>query len=446
MNWTIKTVKNKIWQVSTMILISRWLALAQDFFLCRYFVTSSSVSDAFFTSFKLPNLIRRLIGEGSTGSTLVPIVSGLVKQNKQATAGRLLLAYIIFFGSIFSLLAVIIWQKPLLLMNYFAPGLSLETNSHVFEFFPKMFLFIIFISACEVLNVGLRATGNFKAPAFGPILFHLFFIASTFIAWTNDFHATFLAWTIGFIGLIKLAFRLFSFIKTTNIPLLLPDKEVLLMFKDTFLSMLPLLLGTGIVQTHIFAETIVGSYLKNGEISALHYVLKIFSTPQMILISSISVVTLSALSFCFGSKPIRYHYFAFKIGWVSFLISSFFAILMFLFAPEIFHFFCTNKEKFLPQMIQAFRLLVPIMPISILNSILFSILYTSRYRLIPATVSGIGVIINISLSAAMINSRGFEALILGFVANQIFIFLTLPIFIWYLELIKIFPRSKKIWL
>ena len=35
------------------------------------------ISDAFFVSFKLPNLFRRLFAEGSLNSAFIPVVSGI---------------------------------------------------------------------------------------------------------------------------------------------------------------------------------------------------------------------------------------------------------------------------------------------------------------------------------------------------------------------------------
>ena len=62
--------------ISSLTFLSRILGYARDLFIAR-FIGAGFISDAFFVSFKLPNLFRRLFAEGAMNSAFIPVVSGI---------------------------------------------------------------------------------------------------------------------------------------------------------------------------------------------------------------------------------------------------------------------------------------------------------------------------------------------------------------------------------
>src|SRR5262245_66590318 len=60
--------------VSSFTLLSRILGFVRDFFIARVF-GAGLVTDAFFVAFRIPNLLRRLFGEGAFSQAFVPILS-----------------------------------------------------------------------------------------------------------------------------------------------------------------------------------------------------------------------------------------------------------------------------------------------------------------------------------------------------------------------------------
>ena len=60
--------------VSSFTLLSRILGFVRDFFIARVF-GAGLATDAFFVAFRIPNLLRRLFGEGAFSQAFVPILS-----------------------------------------------------------------------------------------------------------------------------------------------------------------------------------------------------------------------------------------------------------------------------------------------------------------------------------------------------------------------------------
>ena len=59
-------------QVSGFTAISRVLGFVRDIFIAKYLGTGL-FGDAFFSAFRLPNLFRRIFGEGAFNAAFVPM-------------------------------------------------------------------------------------------------------------------------------------------------------------------------------------------------------------------------------------------------------------------------------------------------------------------------------------------------------------------------------------
>ncbi len=83
-----KTLKN-IGQVSFLTMVSRCLGLTRDLLSAGVFGASVAM-DAFVTAFSLPNLFRRLLGEGALTAAFVPTLQEELHERGQAGAFALL--------------------------------------------------------------------------------------------------------------------------------------------------------------------------------------------------------------------------------------------------------------------------------------------------------------------------------------------------------------------
>ena len=68
-------------------MVSRVLGFARDMLIAAI-LGAGPIADAFVVALKLPNLFRRLFGEGAFNAAFVPSFSGLLTAEGQAVAGR----------------------------------------------------------------------------------------------------------------------------------------------------------------------------------------------------------------------------------------------------------------------------------------------------------------------------------------------------------------------
>ena len=66
---------------------SRMLGFARDMLIAAM-LGAGPVADAFFVALRLPNLFRRLFGEGAFNAAFVPAFSGLLRRRGPAAAAR----------------------------------------------------------------------------------------------------------------------------------------------------------------------------------------------------------------------------------------------------------------------------------------------------------------------------------------------------------------------
>ena len=75
--------------VSSMTLISRILGFVRDALIARVF-GAGFATDAFFTAFKLPNLLRRVFAEGAFSQAFVPVLAEYKNQRGEQETRHLL--------------------------------------------------------------------------------------------------------------------------------------------------------------------------------------------------------------------------------------------------------------------------------------------------------------------------------------------------------------------
>ena len=170
----------KISVVSSLTILSRMLGLLRDilFFTC---FGVSPIGGAFILAFTIPNLFRRMLGEGTLSSAFIPVYSETEKKHSLADAHdilnqvltRLLVLLIVLSVAIciFSWIAsgyqwgdVVRWKNGLLL------------NSIIFPY-------VLFICLSAIMVGALQVHGKFFAGAFSPIILNLFMISCLLISY-----------------------------------------------------------------------------------------------------------------------------------------------------------------------------------------------------------------------------------------------------------------------
>ena len=175
----ISKVAGRARVVALATLASRVLGLIRDIVLGNTF--GSQATDAFFVAFTIPNLMRRLIGEGALTIAFVPIFTQSLGQGRERA--REVFDATWTLGGLVGLLVMGVGiPLALPLVELFAPGFAatpgkLEMTASLLQWcFPYIFFLVLVAVAMGTLN----SVGHFLSPALAPILLNLCLISAAF--------------------------------------------------------------------------------------------------------------------------------------------------------------------------------------------------------------------------------------------------------------------------
>ncbi len=157
--------------VSGFTALSRLLGLVRDVLMAGFFGTSLVMS-AFVVAFTIPNLFRRLFGEGALSSALVPVLVE-TREKEGDDVAWLLINRVLF------LLAVVLTFSTavVILCALFAPVANAKTAA-VLDLLQIMMPYMIFICLAAVSMGILNSFHHFAISAFAPCILNLLWIAT----------------------------------------------------------------------------------------------------------------------------------------------------------------------------------------------------------------------------------------------------------------------------
>ncbi len=283
--------------ISAATLLSRLLGFIRDMVIANYLGTSLA-ADAFFVAFRIPNLLRRLFGEGSLTSAFIPVFSSYLADGRRSEARKiaqtamtltaLCLAVVTLCGVIFSP-----W-----IIQIIAPGFAAVPAKFQLTIFLNrlMFPYILLISLVALAMGILNADNHFLAPALAPVLLNLCMIAAA-LGLTPFFNNAATALAIGVLagGLTQLGMQL-PVLKKHGFPLRPRCDFHHPAIKKVLSLMGPSLLGLAITQITIFCNTLLASFLADGSISYLYFADRLIQFPLGVFAVALGTAVLPALS------------------------------------------------------------------------------------------------------------------------------------------------------
>lgn len=278
-------------------LLSRIFGFLRDMVVAAFFGAGLK-TDAFFVAFRIPNLLRRLIAEGSLTVSFVPVFTEYLKTRTREEVEEL--ANSAF--TVLSLLLVIITLLGIvlspLIVTLTAPGFRKIPHHYELTVFLTrlMFPYIFFISLVALCMGILNSLRHFAAPALSPILLNLALIgAAVFLR--NFFTEPVYALAIGVLlgGFLQLTFQ-WPFLKRMGIRLKFNLNFRHPGVRRIGMLMLPAVLGAAIYQINVFIGTILASLLPKGSVSYLYYADRIVELPLGVFAFAVGTAALPSLS------------------------------------------------------------------------------------------------------------------------------------------------------
>lgn len=283
--------------VGAATMVSRVFGLLRDVVIAAFF-GASWMTDAFWVAFRIPNMFRRLLGEGSLTISFVPVFTEyLEKKNKEEALD---LAYHTF--TILSILLAIVSVAGIILspviIGLIAPGFISETKQFGLAIFLNrlMFPYIFFISLVALCMGILNSFRHFTAPALSPVMLNIAMIFSAF-AFRDWFDEPITALAVGVLigGMLQLAMQwpfLMKFGVRFKFRLNLKHPGV----RQIALLMAPAVLGAGVATINVFVGTILASLLPGGSVTYLFYADRIMELPLGVFAIAIGTASLPTFS------------------------------------------------------------------------------------------------------------------------------------------------------
>ncbi|WP_243369174.1 murein biosynthesis integral membrane protein MurJ [Microvirga solisilvae] len=275
---------------------SRILGFVRDMLFAQA-LGAGPVADAFLTAFRLPGLVRRVVGEGGLNPALIPQLSRLEPKDAATMAGDVISIFALALMALTALVEIGAGLVALLL----APGLHDDEGTWALVTlytrlsFPIVFSVTLSSIAAAILNM----RGRYGATAFAPLVINAALIA-TLVVLEGGFampFATKAAWLAG-------ASSVAGFIQLLIVLAALRHGEKLVRFrkphwspvlKSLLLAGFPALIASGAVQLFILAGTMVASFWPSG-ISWIYYAERVMQLPLGLIAALGSSVLLPELA------------------------------------------------------------------------------------------------------------------------------------------------------
>lgn len=244
--------------VTLLTLLSRFSGLARDAVQSRVF-GAGPVMSAFGFGFQIPNLFRRLFGEGALTASFVPVYARLDRDDA-ALARR-------FAGTLLTLLATFLSALTVLgvAIAMLLPAKDAEAAVGL-RLLAIMMPYMPMVCVVALMGSVLGVHGKFGPAAFSPILLNLGIIAAALLAkWTpGDAHdessrIVWVAIAVVVSGVVQVTWMGWS-MRGQGIRPMLALAACRAPVMETIRSTLPMLVGLGVFQLNVLMDSLIACY------------------------------------------------------------------------------------------------------------------------------------------------------------------------------------------
>ena len=266
--------------VAALTLASRITGLLRDVVTGYYFGTGIA-ADAFFVAFRLPNLLRRFVGEGAISVAFIPVFTEYLARRPAAEAERAFRAVVTGFAVILAGVTVLGMILAPYWLALLAPGFSAQPEAMALTVRLTRWLFpyLLLVSLVALLGGFLNALRHFLAPALSPMLLNLATIACAVVlipVLPTPVFALVAGVLLG--GVLQLALQVVPLARRgiSFVPRWEPRHPAL---RRALRLLAPSALGAAVYQINVMLSTSLASVLRAGSVSALWYAGRIFEFP-----------------------------------------------------------------------------------------------------------------------------------------------------------------------
>jgi len=277
--------------IAALTMLSRVCGLVREAAISALGATKTM--GAFRVAFSIPNLFRRLFGEGAASAAFVPIFTE-VAQKEGWDKARTVLANVAGLLAVLLGAIVVIGELVLLGILMFAPSSALDAQHMGLTVQLTMIVLPFMLTVCLLAmgSAALNCKGHFAYPAFAPIMLNLFLIAAAMAVHGLDLGQSraglyLLCVSVLAAGITQLVGVLWL-LKRFDLAAMLTIRPVLAPTRRVAALALPMLIPLGVMQfsaffDRIYAHILSGGVLGEGVVTWFENANRLYQFPMAIL-------------------------------------------------------------------------------------------------------------------------------------------------------------------
>jgi putative peptidoglycan lipid II flippase len=286
-------------QIASLTAVSRVFGFVRDVAYSHFF-GATALLDAWTIAFKIPNLARRLFGEGAASASFIPVYSEELHRDREQAgelANTVVTVLVVLLAAIVLIGQGIIWGY----YRFFSPAgdarLALSLSS-------IMLPYMLLVCTVAILAGILQVHRHFAAPAAAPIVLNIFIIGSILLTgWVFKVEARqqvfFVAAAVLVAGLVQIAMQVPP-LRAAGVSIRPAWRIYSGAFRKIIILMGPMILGLTATQINTLADDLIawwfsgsaekGTFfiwagakvaypLERGSVSHLYYAQRLYQLP-----------------------------------------------------------------------------------------------------------------------------------------------------------------------
>jgi putative peptidoglycan lipid II flippase len=301
------------WTVSALTMLSRLLGLVRDT-VTASLLGAGAVNDALTWAWGIPNMFRRLFGEGALSSAFVPVYSRVLEKEGVARArevsNQVISTLAIFLTALAALLALVVLLAPPELVARLARA-DLAKAELMLRYTALLLPYLAFICVIAQFMGVMNAMGEFAIPAIASVILNLLWVAGVIAAaWIlgttadspealaalNARQGYVIAIAILVSGLVQFLWHLPGLRRLgVGFAFVLPRRSAEL--SAVLAATGPMLIGMGALQLNLFVDRAVAErFLADGGVTHLYYGQRLMQFPQGLVSAALVSAVFPALA------------------------------------------------------------------------------------------------------------------------------------------------------
>ncbi|MDP8261791.1 MAG: murein biosynthesis integral membrane protein MurJ [Candidatus Ancaeobacter aquaticus] len=283
--------------VGSMTTLSRIFGYIRDLTLAALLGAGFSM-DAFTVAFRIANLLRRLVAEGSMTAAFIPVFTKYKSENEQKKVWDFANKMFFTLAFILTITVVLAIIFAPFIVKCMAPGFEETPGKTAATILLNRIMapYILFIGLAALAMGILNSLGRFAIPSFAPVLLNISVITCTLL-FSSYFKEPAIATAIGALigGILQIAIQL-PLLKKYGMSFRFNISFTHPAIKKVGKLIVPGVFGAGVTQIQLLIGSLLASFLAQGAVSSLYYSDRVMELTLGILVISLATVTLPEMS------------------------------------------------------------------------------------------------------------------------------------------------------